>query len=88
MDSKKSDNPKQANIEKDGVHLQKSNFEAKQPNSRVNNPKSKYSGSDSQQEVAKKREAIKRQLYIDTHSSTYKNHVAIKDCRPWWLFFL
>lgn len=25
---------------------------------------------------------------IDTRSSTYKNHVAIKDCRPWWLFFL
>lgn len=65
MDSKKSDNPKQAKIEKDGVHLPKSNFEAKQPNSRVNNPKSKDNGSDSQQEVAKKREAIKRQLYGD-----------------------
>ncbi|MDN6036681.1 MAG: peptide ABC transporter permease, partial [Lactococcus raffinolactis] len=34
MDSKKSDDPKQAKIEKDGVHLPKSNFEAKQPNSR------------------------------------------------------
>ncbi|MGC8256334.1 CD3337/EF1877 family mobilome membrane protein [Leuconostoc mesenteroides subsp. jonggajibkimchii] len=65
MDSKKSDDPKQAKIEKDGVHLPKSNFEAKQPNSRVNNPKSKDNGSDSQQEVAKKREAIKRQLYSD-----------------------
>lgn len=65
MDSKKSDNPKQVNIEKDGVHLPKSNFEAKQPNSRVNNPKNKDNGSDSQQEVAKKREAIKRQLYGD-----------------------
>lgn len=65
MDSKKSDDPKQAKIEKDGVHLPKSNFEAKQPNSRVNNPKSKDNGSDSQQEVAKKREAIKRQLYGD-----------------------
>lgn len=65
MDSKKSDNSKQAKIEKDGVHLPKSNFEAKQPNSRVNNPKSKDNGSDSQQEVAKKREAIKRQLYGD-----------------------
>lgn len=65
MDSKKPDDPKQAKIEKDGVHLPKSSFEAKQPNSRVNNPKSKDSGSDSQQEVAKKREAIKRQLYGD-----------------------
>ncbi len=65
MDSKKSDDPKQAKIEKDGVHLPKSNFEAKQPNSRVNNPKSKNNGSDSQQEVAKEREAIKRQLYGD-----------------------
>ncbi len=65
MDSKKSDDPKQAKIEKDGVHLPKSNFEAKQPNSRINNPKSKDNGSDSQQEVAKKREAIKRQLYGD-----------------------
>ncbi|MCT3046606.1 CD3337/EF1877 family mobilome membrane protein [Leuconostoc mesenteroides] len=65
MDSKNSDDPKQAKIEKDGVHLPKSNFEAKQPNSRVNNPKSKNNGSDSQQEVAKKREAIKRQLYGD-----------------------
>jgi hypothetical protein len=65
MDSKKSDDPKQAKIEKDGVHLPKSNFEAKQPNRRVNNPKSKDNGSDSQQEVAKKREAIKRQLYGD-----------------------
>ncbi|MFL2051312.1 CD3337/EF1877 family mobilome membrane protein [Leuconostoc mesenteroides] len=65
MDSKKSDDPKQAKIEKDGVHLPKSNFEAKQPNSRVNNPKSKDNGSGSQQEVAKKREAIKRQLYGD-----------------------
>ena len=63
MDSKKSDDPKQSAVEKDGVHLPKSNFEAKQPNSRVNNPKSKDNGSDSQQEVAKKREAIKRQLY-------------------------
>ncbi|WP_188353486.1 CD3337/EF1877 family mobilome membrane protein [Leuconostoc pseudomesenteroides] len=65
MDSKKSDDPKQAKIEKDGVHLPKSNFEAKQPNSRVNNSKSKNNGSDSQQEVAKKREAIKRKLYGD-----------------------
>ncbi|MBS0957847.1 peptide ABC transporter permease [Leuconostoc pseudomesenteroides] len=65
MDSKKSVDSKQAKIEKDGVHFPKSNFEAKQPNSRVNNPKSKNSGSDSQQEVAKKREAIKRQLYGD-----------------------
>ncbi|MBZ1510608.1 peptide ABC transporter permease [Leuconostoc mesenteroides] len=65
MDSKNSDDPKQAKIEKDGVHLPKSNFEAKQTNSRVNNPKSKNNGSDSQQEVAKKREAIKRQLYGD-----------------------
>lgn len=65
MDSKKSDDPKQAKIEKDGVHLPKSNFEAKQTNSRVNNPKSKDNGSDGQQEVAKKREAIKRQLYGD-----------------------
>ncbi|WP_349551515.1 CD3337/EF1877 family mobilome membrane protein [Leuconostoc pseudomesenteroides] len=65
MDSKKSDDPKQAKIEKDGVNLPKSNFEAKQPNSRVNNPKSKDNASDSQQEVAKKREAIKRQLYGD-----------------------
>lgn len=65
MDSKKSDDPKQTKIEKDGVHLPKSNFEAKQPNSRVNNPKNKDNGSDSQQEVAKKREAIKRQLYGD-----------------------
>jgi len=65
MDSKKSDDPKQAKIEKDGVHLPKSNFEAKQPNSRVNNPKNKDNSSDSQQEVAKKREAIKRQLYGD-----------------------
>lgn len=65
MDSKKSDDPKQAKIEKDGVRLPKSNFEAKQPNSRVNNPKSKDNGSDGQQEVAKKREAIKRQLYGD-----------------------
>ncbi|MDM7540265.1 CD3337/EF1877 family mobilome membrane protein [Leuconostoc mesenteroides] len=65
MDSKKSDDPKQAKIEKDGVHLPKSNFEAKQPNSRVHNPQSKDNGSDSQQEVAKKREAIKRQLYGD-----------------------
>ncbi|MFZ2380291.1 CD3337/EF1877 family mobilome membrane protein, partial [Leuconostoc falkenbergense] len=65
MDSKKFDDPKQAKIEKDGVHLPKSNFEAKQPNSRVNSPKSKDSRSDSQQEVAKKREAIKRQLYGD-----------------------
>jgi hypothetical protein len=65
MDSKKSDDPKQSAVEKDGVHLPKSNFEAKQPNSRVNNPKSKDSRSDSQQEVAKKREAIKRQLYGD-----------------------
>ncbi len=66
MDSKKSDDPKQAKIEKDGVHLPKSNFEAKQPNSRVNNPKNKDNGSDSQQEVAKKREAIKIQLYGDS----------------------
>ncbi|UUE16921.1 peptide ABC transporter permease (plasmid) [Leuconostoc mesenteroides] len=65
MDSKKSDDPKQAKIEKYGVHLPKSNFEAKQPNSRVNNPKSKDNGSDSQQEGAKKREEIKRQLYGD-----------------------
>lgn len=65
MDSKKSDDPKQAKIEKDGVRLPKSNFEAKQPNSRVNNPKSKDNGSDGQQEVAKKRETIKRQLYGD-----------------------
>ena len=65
MDSKKSDDPKQAKIEKDGVRLPKSNFEAKQPNSRVNNPKSKDNGSDGQQEVAKKREVIKRQLYGD-----------------------
>ncbi|MFT9033748.1 MAG: peptide ABC transporter permease [Leuconostoc mesenteroides] len=65
MDSKKSDDPKQSAVEKEGVHLPKSNFEAKQPNSRVNNPKSKDNGSDSQQEVAKKREAIKRQLYGD-----------------------
>lgn len=65
MDSKKSDDPKQAKIEKGGIHLPKSNFEAKQPNSRVHNPKSKDNGSDSQQEVAKKREAIKRQLYGD-----------------------
>ncbi|MCT3055792.1 peptide ABC transporter permease [Leuconostoc citreum] len=65
MDSKKSDDPKQAKIEKGGIHLPKSNFEAKQPNSRVNNPKSKNNGSDSQQEVAKEREAIKRQLYGD-----------------------
>lgn len=65
MDSKKSDDPKQAKIEKDGVHLPKSNFEAKQPNSRVNNPKIKDNGSDSQEEVAKKREAIKSQLYGD-----------------------
>ncbi|MCT3078496.1 CD3337/EF1877 family mobilome membrane protein [Leuconostoc citreum] len=65
MDSKKSDDPKQAKIEKNGVHLPKSNFEAKQPNSRVHNPKSKDNASDSQQEVAKKREAIKRQLYGD-----------------------
>lgn len=65
MDSKKSDDPKQAKIEKDGVHLPKSNFEAKQPNSHVNNQKNKDNGSDSQQEVAKKREAIKRQLYGD-----------------------
>ena len=64
-DSKKSDDPTQATVEKDGVHLPKSNFEAKQPNIRVNNPKSKDNGSDSQQEVAKKREAIKRQLYGD-----------------------
>lgn len=65
MDSKKFDDSKQATVRKDGVHLPKSNFEAKQPNSRVNNPKSKDSRSDSQQEVAKKREAIKRQLYGD-----------------------
>lgn len=65
MDSKKYDDPKQPKINKDGVHLPKSNFEAKQPNSRVNNPKSKDSRSDSQEEVAKKREAIKRQLYGD-----------------------
>lgn len=65
MGSKKSDDPNRSKLEKDGVHLPKSNFEAKQPNSRVNNPKSKDSGSDSQQEVAKKREAIKRQLYVD-----------------------
>lgn len=65
MDSTKSGDSKQAAVEKDGVHLPKSNFEAKQPNSRVNNPKSKDNGSDSQQEVAKKREAIKRQLYGD-----------------------
>lgn len=65
MDSKKSDDPKQSAVEKNGIHLPKSNFEAKQPNSRVNNPKSKDNGSDSQQEVAKKREAIKRQLYGD-----------------------
>ncbi len=65
MDSKKSDDTKQSAVEKDGVHLPKSNFEAKQPNSRVNNPKSKDNGSDSQQEVAKKGEAIKRQLYGD-----------------------
>ena len=64
-DSKKSDDPTQGTVEKDGVHLPKSNFEAKQPNIRVNNPKSKDNGSDSQQEVAKKREAIKRQLYGD-----------------------
>lgn len=63
MDSKKSDDTKQSAVEKDGVHLPKSNFEAKQTNSRVNNPKSKDNGSDSQKEVAKKREAIKRQLY-------------------------
>lgn len=65
MDSKKSDDTKQSAVEKDGVHLPKSNFEAKQPNSRVNNPKSKDNGSDSQQEMAKKGEAIKRQLYGD-----------------------
>lgn len=65
MDSTKSGDSKQAAVEKDGVHLPKSNFEAKQPNSRANNPKSKDNGSDSQQEVAKKREAIKRQLYGD-----------------------
>ncbi|MDG9734299.1 CD3337/EF1877 family mobilome membrane protein [Leuconostoc pseudomesenteroides] len=65
MDSKKSDEPKRAEIEKNGVHLPKSKFEAKQPNSRVNNPKSKDNGSDSQEEMAKKREAIKRQLYGD-----------------------
>lgn len=65
MDSKKSDDPKHSTVEKDGVHLPKSNFKAKQPNSRVNNPKSKDTGSDSQREVAKKREAIKRQLYGD-----------------------
>ncbi|CUW11176.1 FIG00773191: hypothetical protein [Leuconostoc inhae] len=65
MDSKKSDDPNRSKLEKDSVHLPKSNFEAKQPNSRVNNPKNKDNGSDSQQEVAKKREAIKRQLYGD-----------------------
>lgn len=65
MDSKKADDPNRSKLEKDGVHLPKSNFEAKQPNSRVNNPKSKDNRSDSQQEVAKKREAIKRQLYGD-----------------------
>lgn len=65
MDSKKSDDPKHSTVEKDGVHLPKSNFKAKQTNSRVNNPKSKDTGSDSQREVAKKREAIKRQLYGD-----------------------
>ncbi|MBK0040896.1 MULTISPECIES: CD3337/EF1877 family mobilome membrane protein [unclassified Leuconostoc] len=61
MDSKGFDDQKHSKFEKDGVHLPKSNFEAKQPNSRVNNPKSK----DNQQEVAKNREAIKRQLYGD-----------------------
>lgn len=65
MDSKSSDDQKHSKFEKDGVHLPKSNFEAKQPNSRVNNSKSKDNGSDNQQEVAKKREAIKRQLYGD-----------------------
>lgn len=67
MDSKRSDDPKQATVEKDGVHLPKSNFEAKQPNNhnRVNTAKNKDKGSDSQDEVAKKREAIKRQLYGD-----------------------
>lgn len=76
MDSTKSGDSKQAKIEKDGVHLPKSNFEAKQPNSRVNNPKSKDNGSDSRQEVAKKREAIKRQLYGDqaTQSQPKKLH--------------
>lgn len=63
VDSKKADDPNRSKLEKDGVHLPKSNFEAKQPNSRVNNAKSKDNGSDSQQEVAKKHEAIKRQLY-------------------------
>lgn len=65
MDSKKADDPNRSKPEKDGVHLPKSNFEAKQPNSRVNNLKSKDNRSDSQQEVDKKREAIKRQLYGD-----------------------
>ncbi len=65
MDSKKSDDPKRSKLEKDSVHLPKSKFEAKQPNSRVNNPKSKDNQSDSQKEVAKKRDAIKRQLYGD-----------------------
>ncbi|MET3358576.1 UNVERIFIED_ORG: hypothetical protein ABIC58_001974 [Leuconostoc holzapfelii] len=63
MDSKKSDDQKHSKFEKDGVHLPKSNFEAKQPNNRVNTAKNKDKGSDSQDEVAKKREAIKRQLY-------------------------
>lgn len=65
MDSKKSDDSNRSKLEKDGVHLPKSNFEAKQPNSRINNPKSKDNRADSQQEVAKKREVIKRQLYDD-----------------------
>ncbi|MFL2091942.1 peptide ABC transporter permease, partial [Leuconostoc mesenteroides] len=65
MDSKKSDDSNRLKLEKDGVHLPKSNFEAKQPNSRINNPKSKDNRADSQQEVAKKREVIKRQLYDD-----------------------
>lgn len=65
MDSKGNDEPQRPRVEKDGVSLPKYNFEAKQPNSRVNNPKIKDNGSNSQEEVAKKREAIKRQLYGD-----------------------
>ena len=65
MDSKSSDDQKHSKFEKDGVHLPKSNFEAKQPNNRVNTAKNKDKGSGNQDEVAKKREAIKRQLYGD-----------------------
>ncbi|GDZ83440.1 hypothetical protein LCIT_06820 [Leuconostoc citreum] len=63
MDSNSSDNQKQSKFEKDGVQLPKSNFEAKQPNNRVNTAKNKDKGSGNQDEVAQKREAIKRQLY-------------------------